>query len=101
MSWVSQIFLLSLLVLGSAWAESSLEKTTPRDVEIERLIRERIFLDGAVSADAKKILVRATNGRVTLSGKVDSDFDRLAVERIATVFAGSGVNDELLVAPHE
>jgi len=74
-------------------AESSDQATTKK-------IRASIAADKTLSADARKVQIVTTDGKVTLSGAVHSDDEKSAVMAKAAAVAGDGnVDNQLNIVP--
>jgi osmotically-inducible protein OsmY len=84
----------------TATVASSTMTAGSSDQATTKAIRASIAADKTLSADARKVKIVTTGGRVTLSGAVLSDDEKSAVGAKATAIAGSGnVVNQINVAP--
>lgn len=70
------------------------------DVELAAKIRRAIVDDKSLSTYAHNVKIITQNGRVTLSGPVQSDAERTTITSIATKFAGAGTVTSNLEVAH-
>ena len=73
---------------GSAMTADSQRKTSQRDTEITRRVRERIMQDANLSTSAKNITIVTRGGQVTLSGAVSNVDEKRRVEELAKGVTG-------------
>jgi len=70
------------------------------DAEITDRIRDKIAAHDELSAKAKKVRVNTSNGKVTLSGPVESAAEKSKVESCAREVAGADdIDNRISVAP--
>lgn len=83
--------------IASAFSRQNLE---PADQATTAKIREAIAVDASLSADARRIQISTSHGRVTLLGAVRSDNEKSAVLAKATAIVGDGnVENRLDILP--
>ncbi|MNL36671.1 periplasmic protein [compost metagenome] len=73
---------------GSAVTADSQLKTSQRDTEITRRVRESIVRDANLSTSAKNITIVTRGGQVTLSGAVSNADEKRRVEELAKGVTG-------------
>jgi len=75
------------------------QSSADRDVELTRMIRQKISDDGQLGTDAENVKVIAQNGVVTLRGPVETEAEKQKIVEIARETEGvARVDDQLEVA---
>lgn len=83
--------------IASAFSRQNLE---PIDQATTKKVRDAIASDAALAADARRILISTSHGRVTLLGDVQSDSEKSAILAKATAIVGDGnVENRLDIVP--
>lgn len=83
--------------IASAFSRQNLE---PADQATTAKIREAIAVDASLSADAHRIQISTSHGRVTLLGDVRSDNEKSTILAKATEIVGDGnVENRLDIVP--
>lgn len=73
-------------------------KNSKTDLKLMKTIRRAVVKDKSLSTNAHNVKIVAKEGKVTLSGPVNSDEEKKAVEQKATEVAGmNNVTSELTV----
>ncbi len=83
--------------IASAFSQQNLE---PADQATTKKIRDAIAADASLSAEARRIQISTSHGRVTLLGDVRSDHEKSAVLAKVTAIVGDGnVENRLDIVP--
>ena len=68
------------------------------DQELTEKVRQSLAADPALSTVADRVKIKVENGKVNLKGSVDTEQQRLTVEKHATDAAGPGnITDDITI----
>jgi hyperosmotically inducible periplasmic protein len=76
------------------------QSNKPEDIKITQNIRQAVVKDGALSITAKNVKIITVDGEVTLRGPVNTEQEKLTIDKIAKTAAGeTKVVNQLEVKP--